>query len=179
MQLVFAAVGPIDGLVHQRTVGRAHAWKPLLALVATTIVGCGGAGLAPVSGTVSMDGSPLDGATVTFHPQPGVKSNGGSGTSDAAGKFTLLTPQGKPGIIPGDYSITVSRRKLSEKAEKQIKEAKERGITPMVSDREMAETLPKAYSKPETSPLRVSIGAGGGDVPVEIESSPASAKPGK
>jgi len=179
MELMFAAVGPVDGLFRQRTVGWALAWKPFLVLVAATLVGCGGAGLAPVSGTVTMDGSPLEGATVTFHPQPGVKSNGGSGTSDAAGKFTVLTPQGKRGIIPGDYSITVSRRKLSEKAQKMIDDAKASGITPMVSDREMAETLPKPYSKPETSPLRVSIAAGGGDVPVEIESSPASAKPGK
>jgi hypothetical protein len=153
---------------------------PLAVLVSVTIVGCGGSdGLVPVSGTVAMDGAPLQAAVVMFHPQPGVKGNGGGASTDATGKFTLLSPQGKKGIFPGDYTITVSLRKLSSKAEQQIQTAKHNGITPMISDRDAKEVVPKAFAKPETSPLRVSVGAKGADVPVEIDSSAASAKPGK
>ena len=153
---------------------------PLLLLVAAAIAGCGGSdGLVPVSGTVVMGGAPLEGAVVVFHPQAGVKGNGGGATADAAGKFTLLSPQGKKGILPGDYSVTVSLRKLSSKAEQQIEAAKASGVTPMISDRDAKEVVPKAYAKPETSPLKVSVGAKGADVPVEIDSSAATAKPRK
>jgi len=38
----------------------------------------------------------------------------------------------------------------------------------------MKEVVPKAYAKPETSPLRVMVGATGADVPIEIDS---TAKP--
>jgi hypothetical protein len=155
----------------------ARGWLLLLVLGLSAVAGCDrSGGLVPVSGTVTLDGAPLESAIVIFHPQPGVKGNGGGATSKAAGAFTLLSPQGKKGIFPGDYSVTVSCRKLSAKAEQQVEEAKANGITPMVSEGEMKEVVPKAYAKPETSPLRVTVGATGADVPVEIDS---SAKPGK
>lgn len=154
--------------------------KPLLLLVAATIAGCGRPdGLVPVSGTVTMDGVPLEGAFVMFHPQPGVNGNGGNASTDATGKFTMRSPQGKRGIFPGDYSITVSRRKPTAQQEEQMKEAKARGRPPMIGMEDMPELLPQAYTRPQTSPLRASVGATGADVPVRLDSAPASANPGK
>lgn len=142
---------------------------PLLMLAAAAIAGCGRTeGLVPVSGRVVIDGAPLEDAVVRFFPQPGVKGNGGGARTDAMGKFTLISPQGRSGIFPGDYSVTVSCRKPSAKAEQQIKEVRALGITPVIVDRDMTELLPKAYCKPETSPLRVTVGVKGGDVPIEI-----------
>lgn len=152
----------------------------MLAFGAFAMAGCDrSGGLVPVTGTVTLDGVPLESAIVMFHPQPGVKGNGGGATSKAAGAFTLLSPQGKKGVFPGEYSVTVSCRMLSAKAEQQVEAAKASGVTPMVSESEMKEVVPEAYAKPETSPLRVMVGATGADVPIEIDSTAKPATAGK
>ena len=134
----------------------------------------------PVIGTVTLDGVPLGSAIVMFHAQPGVKGNGGGATSDPQGVFTLLSPQGRKGIVPGEYSVTVSCRKMSAKAEQQVEEMKASGITPMVADSELKEVVPKIYADPKTSPLRVTVGPTGADVPLEIDSKAGpGAKAGK
>ena len=55
-----------------------------------TVVGCGtkGPAVSAVSGTVLLDGEPLDGASVVFHP---TSSSGlaGSGKTSADGTFGL------------------------------------------------------------------------------------------
>jgi|688.fasta_scaffold197423_2 hypothetical protein len=151
-----------------------------LVLAATFIAGCGGPdGLVRVTGTVTMDGAPLEGAVVMFHPLPGVKGNGGIATTDAAGTFTLRSPQAKQGIFPGDYSLTVSHRKPTAEQEQQINEAKAGGRPQMILVHDMPELLPQVYTRPATSPLRASVGPTGADVPVELVSSQKSAKPGK
>lgn len=170
-----------DVVVVQRACGpigcRIRPWAVCLVMGAALASGCDrSGGLVPVAGTVTLDGAPLEGAIVQFHPQSGVKGNGGGATSNAVGVFTLLSPQGRKGIFPGDYSVTVSCRKLSAKAEQQVEEAQASGITPMVPDSEMKDVVPKVYAKPESSPLRVTVGATGADVPVEIDS---KAKPAK
>ncbi len=40
----------------------------ILSLLCLFTVGCGGPNLAPVSGTVTLDGKPVDGIRVTFEP---------------------------------------------------------------------------------------------------------------
>lgn len=158
---------------------RPLSWAALLVLMAAAMVGCGRAdGLVPVSGRVTMNSAPLQDAVVRFFPQPGVKGNGGGASTDMTGSFTLISPQGKRGIFPGDYSITVSCRKPSAKAEQQIKEVRALGIAPVIIDRDMTELLPKAYVKPESSPLRVTVGAKGSHVPIEIDSASMSIRLG-
>lgn len=152
----------------------------LLMLAAAFLSGCGRPdGLVPVSGTVTMDGAPLEGAVVMFHAQAGVRGNGGNAATDAAGRFTLRSPQAKRGIFPGDYSITVSLRKPTTEQEQQIKEAKANGRPATILVHDMPEVLPQAYTRPETSPLRASVGPTGADVLVKLVSSPTSAKPGR
>lgn len=151
----------------------------LAAMAAVT--GCGKSdGLVPVSGTVTLDGSPLEKAVVTFHPQAGAKGNGSGATTDAAGKFTLMSPQGKKGILPGEYAVTVSRRELTPKAEKMVAEMQAQGQAPALTDSDSKEALPLPYTKPETSPLKQSVGAkGAADVTLQLDSSLKPAKPGR
>ena len=72
-----------------------------------TVVGCGGPkgpAVTVVSGTVMLDGEPLDGASVVFHP---TSSSGlaGAGKTSADGTFGLTTFRATPGagVVPGEY----------------------------------------------------------------------------
>ncbi len=70
------------------------------------VVGCGSASnLAPVEGTVTMDGKPLADATVVF-------INGQSSTSgartDAKGFYRLTYSETEEGAVPGKNTVRIS-----------------------------------------------------------------------
>ena len=87
----------------------------LFTVMLTSLSGCGGSDsgpdidMIPVSGSVAMDGQPLVGAMVEFHPTGGTKGNGGFGLTDEAGKFTLTDFHSNPGCPPGEYGRDPSR----------------------------------------------------------------------
>jgi hypothetical protein len=84
----------------------AGAWAAAL-LVA---VGCGGGPDKPVKveGVVTLDGQPVDGATVMFNP---LASNGrqATGVTGEDGKFRLTTYSTGDGALPGDYKVTIEK----------------------------------------------------------------------
>ncbi len=83
-----------------------------LLLGLLTVVGCGGGhGLTPVTGIVTLDGKPGDGASVAFIPAAGTPGNGGTALADQTGRYEIRTPQGKKGLPPGQYKVTVSYRR--------------------------------------------------------------------
>lgn len=65
--------------------------------------------LIPVSGTVTLDGEPLAGVTLSFIPQSGTNSMGGYGITDEAGKFLVTHYSQAEGIETGTYSVTFSK----------------------------------------------------------------------
>ena len=73
--------------------------------------GCGGGSsnpaTVPVSGTVTLNGQAVEGATVSF--VGGAANRPTTGTTDAQGKFTLSTFEPNDGAPPGEYSITVTK----------------------------------------------------------------------
>jgi len=90
------------------------------AVLFVSVSGCGGSNsgpdteMIPVSGSVAMDGQPLVGAMVEFHPTAGTKGNGGFGLTDEAGKFTLTDYHSNPGCPPGEYGVTFSKITLPD-----------------------------------------------------------------
>ena len=67
--------------------------------------GCGGGGAdpgkgVPVSGTVTLDGKPLEGASVTFMSG----TFAGFGVTDAQGKYRLVQ-----GALPGSNKVVISK----------------------------------------------------------------------
>ncbi len=94
--------------------------KKLVALlcvgVMITITGCGASNpdTTLVSGTVTYDGEPLEGAIVSITPEAGATgAKSASGETDAQGAFTLRTvfPDGesKDGAMGGTYTVRVSK----------------------------------------------------------------------
>jgi len=82
-------------------------------LFLATLVGCSSkkdAGLATVSGMVTHNGAPVDGAKVIFHSTAeveGKKQPSYGGTTDSSGKYLIATNGKDPGIPPGMYKVTV------------------------------------------------------------------------
>lgn len=84
------------------------AWVSMLTL--TMLAGCGTSD-APktfkVSGTVTLEGKPVDGAIVTFVSSENKKNAVGS--TNAKGEFKLSTFGPGDGALPGSYKVTISK----------------------------------------------------------------------
>jgi hypothetical protein len=58
-----------------------------------------------VTGTVTLDGKPLAGATIVFSPQKGQLA---SGVTDSQGRYSLSTFAKDDGVLPGVYRVTIT-----------------------------------------------------------------------
>ena len=83
-----------------------------LSLVATiTLVGCTGTeslDTVPVEGMVTMNDSPVEGATVVFTPAGG-EGHAAAGVTDASGRFQLTTEASGDGAVPGSYKVKITK----------------------------------------------------------------------
>lgn len=70
--------------------------------------------LVPVTGTVTLDGEPLQGATVSFNVAQGTSGQGGTGTTDAEGKYELSHFRAGTGVHAGAYTVTIHKLVLSD-----------------------------------------------------------------
>jgi hypothetical protein len=134
-----------------------------LFLVILGFLGCGGDGLkrVPVKGSVTAKETPVANATVLFMPVDSTKGEGGIGTTDKEGNFTLTgSRRGDSGVVAGKYRVRVSR-------------FVDRDGTVLSSDAKQVdfphafESVPAPYSSPD-SPLEVTVPDRGGTVNVLI-----------
>ena len=74
-------------------------------------IGCGHKsgldGVVAVTGTVTYQGKPIDGASVAFSPDG--KGRAASGRTDATGRFQLTTLDANDGALPGKYKVAISK----------------------------------------------------------------------
>jgi hypothetical protein len=86
-------------------------------LSAVVQLGCNRAPEGPdtiaVSGTVTYQGRPVEGANVIFHPTDGSTALASQAVTDANGRYELATHVGvgkfKPGIEPGKYAVALTK----------------------------------------------------------------------
>lgn len=76
--------------------------------------GCNSAGsnlpkTVPASGVVTLDGKPVDGAQVVLVTPAGEGVTGATAVTDSSGHFELRAFPEKPGAIPGNYQVQVSK----------------------------------------------------------------------
>src|SRR5688572_18650017 len=135
----------------------------LAAVSILGFLGCGGDGLrrVPVQGKVTATGVPIGNATVLFMPADGTKGEGGIGTTDADGRFTLTgSRRGDSGVVPGKYRVRVSRFVNPDGSP----------LPPDFTEAEYpraVESVPAPYSGPD-SPLEVTVPEKGGELTVDI-----------
>lgn len=146
-----------------------------LSLV-TTLAGCGGSDkpdTVPVSGKVTLDGVPVEGASVMFRPEGSGRP--GTAMTDADGAYSLSS-YGEPndGAVPGEYTVAVIKiggpgaSALAGSAPPQSDPNALSTIdaTSGTNSAEAPETeyfVPKKYTDPSTSGLKLTIPEGGSD----------------
>lgn len=117
----------------------------------------------PCSGTVTMDGKPLSGVQVLFVPDVSTNGQGGSGTTDDAGKFTASSRDTKgeitTGIVPGKYRVAFSRMVKADGSVWTPDPTSPTGPATVGA----REEIPLKYSDPSRSLMLIEVKAGGPD----------------
>jgi predicted small lipoprotein YifL len=146
-----------------------------LALVAAAgslvgFLGCGPKGpvVVPVSGVVTLDGRPVEKASVVFMPADG-QPQPATGVTDAAGKFSLVTvigPNDHAGALPGNYRVVVTKATMSGAL------ADETGLSVdgMQGGIKMEWLIPEKYSRPDSSGLTAQVQPGMAEVALGLQS---------
>lgn len=120
---------------------------------------------APVTGVVTYNGSPVSGATVTFHPKSGDRA--AVAQTDAAGIYQLTTQAANDGALPGDYVVTVTKIEFSGGTELP-EDHPDYGKAPASDESEAKSLVPQKYGDPKTSDLAVTVQAGENNIPLEL-----------
>lgn len=130
--------------------------------------GCGGGGLGdlpelvPVSGTVTLDGKPLGGVTVTFTPVGSTRGDFCSGVTDASGRYELQTQGKHKGAAVGEFKVTCSKLVMPDGSDLPADAA--------AADVGGGDLLPPQYSEEPESILKATVPAGGGEINFELKS---------
>jgi hypothetical protein len=122
--------------------------------------GCGSGAVLPVNGIVTWDGTPLDGAAVTFYPEEKAGTTGGSALTGTDGKFVIVGAKGQGGLVPGKYKVTVSKLKGGGAVT-------DEPVLAAVTEAEAKNDLPAIYSNPDKTILSYSVTGDG--KPIEIK----------
>jgi len=116
---------------------------PGLLLMACMIIGCSekaGPSLGTVTGTVTLDGRPLQHASVVFQPVTGRPS---AGLTDANGKYSLIYTPDVKGASIGKHQVVIRTTGLEEDDDAAEKKK---------------ETLPKKYN--DSTELQAEVAPG-------------------
>jgi hypothetical protein len=129
----------------------------------------------PVSGTVTVDGQPVEGATVTFHPlDDDREGRPATGLTDKTGTFRLTTGT-EDGARPGAYKVVVIKNVLAGPQRKipdfpdtpEGRSQRDRFVWKQFGDDQVPyrNVLPDRYGDLKTTPLTCTIP---GDGPVHF-----------
>ena len=150
--------------------------KVVVAIVICTLflpvlAGCGGGTsadlpeLVPVSGTVTLDGKPASGVTVTFIPTGATGGGASYGATDASGKYELKSNDGRPGAVTGEFKVACNKW---VKADGSDFVGEPGGPSPMEAG--ATEALPPKFSDEAATTLKATVPAGGGTVDFDLTS---------
>ena len=110
-----------------------------------SLTGCGGGlndqpELGQVKGTVTMDGSPLAGVSVTFSPDSGRPA---TGKTDVAGNYELIYIRDTPGCKLGHNTVIISNSTEEDEMEQE-------GDDAVVSAKTDEKEIPDQYNNKTT-----------------------------
>lgn len=119
--------------------------------------------IGPVAGTITCMGEPIAGAKVTFFPENRTLGEIAKGKTDEQGRFVLTSLLPNDGAFPGIYRVTVELDQKTIRVVPTLPGPDPRN--PLAGARpnpiQQLSLVHDNYGRPETSPLRVTIPAGG------------------
>lgn len=136
----------------------------LTSILIGSLAGCGGSDvpeLGDVTGTVTLNGQPVEGALVEFIPAGGRPS---SGVTDESGVYTLSYSPEVDGALPGRHSVSITTARARQGGE---------GDQPLIEAK--PETIPQAYNDETTLSVEVEPGSNTHDFTLEGERGPERA----
>ena len=156
----------------------------LICVCCVLSVGCkkgGLQGLVPLSGTVTYNGEPVEGAQLTFAPDDAANGRSALAKTEADGSFKAMTLVPGDGIMPGSYKVAV--RKMTEPpangSDLPVNTAEETSGNDKDADAESAKNsrlkdevqdlLPMQYASPMTSGLTVTVEKGMAPYNIELK----------
>lgn len=129
-----------------------------------------------VEGIVTLDGTPVPGAVVTFTPAQANAGAPATGMSDAQGKYTITAAglgEGKSaasgaGTLPGEYLVGVVKDESPKIPGSNDPDYKmpEPGKTPPAPT--VTHVVPQQFNDPQTSGIKVTVQAGKNDIPIKL-----------
>ncbi len=142
----------------------------LVALIAVMSVGCTGQSgpkTVPVKGTLTIDGAPADGVTISLAPQE--SSNPVASGVVNKGEFELYSgTQGAKGAVPGKYKVVLAAAGIGSKEEAMKKYAGGGPGGKSSAPKEAPLPFPEKYASSATSDKEVEITADGADLKIDI-----------
>lgn len=150
-----------------------------IGVVLGSLVGCGDKGLVRLTGTVTLDGEPLEAATVTFMRTDG-KGRPASGLTSADGAFELTSFRSGDGLPPGEYRVTISKvvdgadfRTSSNSIEEKHRAAYSKAKSFNPEFPALKKVLPPTYENPQSTPFSCSVPPTG-ELQFDVESTASS-----
>lgn len=132
-------------------------------LGAVACVGCGD-GMVKLNARVTLDGKPLEGASVALYGEGENRNRPAAGMTDANGMVTFTTFQPGDGVLPGEYKVVVIKSPKSVDEEMASYDRNNPEDVKRMLARETGgnvaftpSTLPRSYLNPQTSPLSVKV----------------------
>ena len=156
--------------------------RPALLCIAAaatlSVLGCGASGPAThaVTGTVTYQGSPVEGATVGFSPAAG-EVRSAVGVTDSQGKYQLTTFEQDDGAMEGTYRVRVFKYdrdpvqvemdldgvgQSDEMPDDYVPEAATEVAAP-------TNLLPQKFSNPATTPLEFTVEKGDNTFDIDLD----------
>ncbi len=135
----------------------------LMVLVAGLLIGCGDSGheeTASVTGTVTLEGTPVTKGSITFYPPKGRPA---MGSIQSDGTYSLTTFDQDDGALLGNHRVTITAKETvggpptPASLEDEIKQA---GKTSPQSLAKVVWLVPQEYSNRKTSKLEAEVVSG-------------------
>ena len=142
----------------------------LTSLTVVALVGCGGPKWPPTyksSGTVTLDGTPVERATISFYPLDGQKP--ANATTDANGAFEVTSFNAGDGAMLGSFGVAIEKFPAVEiettPGGTPYDESMNTDEGPSAdSEKDPVNELPEKYSDHEKSGLSATVTADGENV---------------
>lgn len=151
-----------------------------LALTVVSIVGCGEPRVVNISPRFTIDGQPLQEASVTFIRIDGDGGRAAFGVTDDEGVALLTTYSPNDGVPPGEYRVVVIKApanahtyeevEVDASSPEEVLRKSSMNLNQGTRLKRVRSLLPEHYSDPGTTPLTCTVTASSENPEFELDS---------